>query len=180
MPPKAKKTVKAEADAERHEKIFQILNDVQAELSSSDDDDEEKMGSGQSEPTDPSTLTTCLSQSRKPRGQSEPLVAKRPRSEAQIASLARAQQSAQKKRAIRDKQREVEKVASIAQEVARILDERRSLRRNHRESQFEESFDPESQLEVHHKERQPVRDRRYKEEDASMTRPLQVLRNPFD
>jgi len=128
MSRKAKKTV--EADAERHEKIFQILNDVQAELSSSDDDDEEKMGMshpcGQSEPTDP----------KPPRGQSEPTDKKRPRSEAQMASLARAQQSAKEKRRIRDKQREVDKVSSIAQEVARILDGRR------RESQFEERFGP--------------------------------------
>ena len=80
------------------------------------------MGSGQSEPTDPSTLTTCLSQSRKPRDepQSEPTDKKRPRSQAQMASLARAQQSAKEKRRIRDKQREVDKVSSIAQEVARI------------------------------------------------------------
>ena len=116
MPRKAKKTV--EAGAGRHEKIFQILNDVQAELSSSDDEEEMTTAHslhpcGQSEPTDPKPPRSG-EMGMGSRGQSELTDKKRPRSEAQMASLARAQQSAKEKRRIRDKQREVEKVTSIA------------------------------------------------------------------
>jgi len=211
--PLKKMTLNTEADVERHEKILKILRDTQPGLSSSDDDDEdeEKIPSGQlCPPTDCFTMKSVLPfkpQSEvqpAPKSRDEPqsssLVVKRPRSEAQIASLALARQSAKEKRRIRDNQREDAKVSSIAQEVARILEERRSLRRNRREEQLAERFATSTTSGLNgsrycrtntdfvvKSRKQPDRDRLYKEEEEEEeVRPRflpptrQVLRNPFD
>ena len=166
MPPKVKKVVDPIADAARRDAIRQILTEASPDLLSSDDDEEtiEEVKEAAEQ-----NLRSFVS---------TPLKQKRERSEAQIASLARAQSSAQAKRKIRDKQREADKVAGIAQEVARILGERQ----NEQEIEYEPRPRRERQQELEY-ERERQQEMRYERQDRKRS-PVRQLRapmcNPFD
>jgi len=170
MPPKVKKVVDPIADAARRDAIRQILTEASPDLLSSDDDDEETIEEvKEAAPHSVQSLRSFVS---------TPLKQKRERSEAQIASLARAQSAAQVKRKVRDKQREADKVAGIAQEVARILGERQ----NEQEIEYEPRPRRERQQELEY-ERERQQEMRYERQDRKRS-PVRQLRapmcNPFD